>query len=58
MVSEIKMKYGNYRHALIWEGAIHEEPELSEVEAMTLIFGTLLKIAIPKPIIAKRLGSI
>lgn len=31
------LKYSDYRHALIWTGAIHEEPELSVPEAMALI---------------------
>lgn len=33
----LKSKFENYRHALIWSGAIHEEPQLSEAEAKFLI---------------------
>lgn len=35
-----KMKYGIYRHALIWEGAIHNEPQLSEKEVLELLNGS------------------
>lgn len=31
------LKYCNYRHALIWGGAIHEEKELNAKEAMDLL---------------------
>lgn len=37
VIDELKDKYENYRHALIWNGAIHEEPQLSEAEAKLLI---------------------
>lgn len=31
------LKYNNYRHALIWEGALHEEKELNKEDAMKLL---------------------
>lgn len=33
----LKNNFENYRHALIWKGAIHKEPQLSEIEARLLI---------------------
>ena len=33
----MEVNYGDYRHSLIWNGAIHKEPRLSKEEAMVLI---------------------
>lgn len=34
---DTQLKYSDYRHALIWDGAIHLEPELSPAEAHRLL---------------------
>lgn len=36
-IREIRGNFTDYRHALIWNGAIHKEPKLSKNEAMILI---------------------
>lgn len=37
MMSDPNVKYGNYRHALIWEDAIHLEPELTKEQAFFIL---------------------
>lgn len=37
MVEKTNLEYGFYRHALIWEGAIHKEPQLNRKEAKELM---------------------
>lgn len=36
-LSDIKKKYNDYRHSMIWEGAIHKEPQLSTKDAKAII---------------------